>query len=142
MPGITLLNGYSQDWTTWPSARRSRSTRSPAARRSCSRSPGGCGLGALDAAKEHQAYGIGVDADQSFLGPHVITSALKRVDSAVFLTIQSIVDGTWQGGRNQTYGLADDGVGLGKTGSDVPLAATEAVDAAPEDRRRRDFSTS
>ena len=60
----------------------------------------------------------------------MITSALKRVDSAVFLTIQSIVDGTWQGGRNQTYGLADDGVGLGKTGPDVPPAATEAVDAA------------
>ena len=29
---------------------------------------GGCGLGALDAAKQESVWGIGVDADQSFLG--------------------------------------------------------------------------
>ena len=50
---------------------------------------GGCGLGALSAAKDEKVWGIGVDADQSFLGDHVLTSALKGVDSAVFLTIQS-----------------------------------------------------
>ena len=27
-------------------------------------------------------WGIGVDADQSYLGPHILTSALKRVDTA------------------------------------------------------------
>ena len=46
--------------------------------------------------------------------------------------IQSIVDGTWKGGRNETYGLADDGVGLGKTSPDVPPAATEAADTAKQ----------
>src|SRR3989440_11915703 len=37
-----------------------------------------CGLGTLDAAKEKRVWGIGVDADQSFLGPHVLTSADRK----------------------------------------------------------------
>ena len=53
---------------------------------------GGCGLGALSAAKQRKVWGIGVDADQSFLGPFVLTSALKRVDEAVFQTIQTVDD--------------------------------------------------
>ena len=130
MPGITLLNGYSQDWDDVAKCKEVALDQIARGSKIVFQVAGGCGLGALDAAKEKQAYGIGVDADQSFLGPHVLTSALKRVDAAVFLTIQSIVDDTWQGGRNQTYGLAEDGVGLGKTGPDVPPAATEAVDAA------------
>ena len=64
-------------------------------------------------------WGIGVDADQSFLGPHVLTSALKKVDEGVFRTIESVQDGTWQGGRNLTFGLAQDGVGLGTISKDV-----------------------
>ena len=58
-------------------------------------------------------WGIGVDGDQSFLGPHVLTSALKGVDSAVFLTIKSLQNGTFKGGRNSVFGLDQDGVGLG-----------------------------
>ena len=45
---------------------------------------GGCGLGALDAAKEKGVQGIGVDADQAYLGDQIMTSALKKVDVAVF----------------------------------------------------------
>ena len=80
---------------------------------------GGCGLGALDAAKEKGVWGIGVDADQSFLGPHILTSAVKRVDTAVFLAIKSVVDGKFKGG-NMTFGLKDNGVGIGKISSKVP----------------------
>ena len=60
----------------------------------CSQVAGGCGLGALDAARERKVWGIGVDADQSFLGPHILTSATKKVDRAVFLAIKSVQDGT------------------------------------------------
>ena len=42
---------------------------------------GGCGLGALDAAKEKGVWGIGVDADQSFLGPHILTSARRSAST-------------------------------------------------------------
>jgi len=72
-----------------------------------------CGLGALDAAKQKGVWGIGVDADQGYLGSHILTSALKRVDVAVVDTIKSIADDSFQGGADGVYGLAEDGVGLG-----------------------------
>ena len=75
------------------------------------------------------AWGIGVDADQSFLGPHILTSAQKGVDSAVFLTIESIQDGSWKGGGNATFGLKEDGVGLGTVSSEVPQEDVDQVEA-------------
>ena len=41
------------------------------------------------AAKEKGVQGIGVDADQAYLGPHVLTSAEKKVDVAVFNAIKA-----------------------------------------------------
>ena len=87
---------------------------------------GGCGLGALEAAKQKDVWGIGVDADQSFLGPHILTSAVKRVDSAVFLAIKSVKDGKFKGG-NVTYGLKDNGVALGKVSPRVPKSDVAKV---------------
>lgn len=75
---------------------------------------GGCGLGALDAVKTKGVWGIGVDADQAYLGSHILTSALKKVDVAVFDTIKAAQDGSFQGGSDGVYGLNEDGVGLGK----------------------------
>jgi basic membrane protein A len=45
---------------------------------------------------------------------------MKRVDEAVFRIIRSVTDGTWKGGLNVTFGLAEQGVGLGKINPDVP----------------------
>ena len=73
-------------------------------------------------------WGIGVDADQSFLGPHVLTSATKHVDQAVFLTIKDVIDGKFRGGRNAVFGLKDNGVGLGKVSPKVPKSDVAAVD--------------
>jgi basic membrane protein A len=89
---------------------------------------GGCGLGALDAAKEKGVWGIGVDADQSFLGDHILTSAVKRVDVAVFKTIQAVQNGEKIGGGVTTFGLKEDGVGLGKVSPKVPQSVLDQVD--------------
>jgi basic membrane protein A and related proteins len=89
---------------------------------------GGCGLGALDAAKEKGVWGIGVDADQSFLGAHILTSAVKRVDVAVFKTIEAVQKGEQVGGGVTTFGLAEDGVGLGKVSSEVPQDVIDQAD--------------
>ena len=94
---------------------------------------GGCGLGALNAAGERDRWGIGVDADQSFLGPHILTSAQKGVDAAVFLTIKAVQDGSWKGGGNATFGLKEDGVGLGKVSPKVPQADLDKVDAIKDE---------
>ena len=94
---------------------------------------GGCGLGALDAAKQESVWGIGVDADQSFLGDHILTSAVKRVDVAVFKTIESVQNGTFTGGGVTTFGLAEDGVALGKVSSEVPQ---DVLDTAEEYKQK------
>ena len=59
---------------------------------------GKSGLGALEAAKERGVYAMGVDACQCYLGDHIIASETKRVDVAVYETIKSAFDGTFQGG--------------------------------------------
>ncbi|MCW2923866.1 MAG: family transporter substrate-binding protein [Thermoleophilia bacterium] len=75
---------------------------------------GGCGLGALAAAKEKGVWGIGVDADQSYLGDHILTSAVKRVDESVYTMIDKEGTGDFPGGKATVFGLKEDGVGLGK----------------------------
>ena len=75
---------------------------------------GGCGLGALDAAKEKGVQGIGVDADQGYLGEHILTSAVKKVDVAVFNAIKRVQDGTFKGGTDVIHNVANNGVGIGE----------------------------
>ena len=89
---------------------------------------GGCGIGALDAANGKGVFGIGVDADQGYLYPSVITSALKRVDSAVF----DIIDLTEKGQYNNNlprFSLANNGVGYAPVSSAVPADAKAKADA-------------
>ncbi|MBA2293794.1 MAG: BMP family ABC transporter substrate-binding protein, partial [Actinobacteria bacterium] len=88
---------------------------------------GQCGLGALNAAKEQNVSGIGVDADQGYLGEHVVTSALKKVDIAVFQTIQAVQEGSFQGGENTVFDVASGAVGLGEIASDVPADLVSQV---------------
>jgi len=121
-PGAKTLNAYSQDWDDQAKCKELALNQIAAGSRVVFQVAGGCGLGALDAARERGVWGIGVDADQSFLGPHVLTSALKKVDEAVFRTIKSVQDGTWQGGRNLTFGLAEAGVDIGTVSKQVPEA--------------------
>jgi basic membrane protein A len=88
---------------------------------------GGCGLGALDAAHERNVWGIGVDADQGYLGPYVLTSALKRVDTAVFDAIKDAKSGHFKGGQDAVYGLDQDGVGIGKFSVNAPAGIAAKV---------------
>jgi basic membrane protein A len=131
VPGIKVKWGYSQDWDDQAKCKELALNQIAAGSTVVFQVAGGCGLGALSAAKDEKVWGIGVDADQSFLGPHVLTSALKGVDSAVFLTIKAAQDGTFAGGGNATFGIDQEGVGLGKTSpkaNEDDLAAVAAVE--------------
>src|SRR5438046_1823700 len=119
-PGIRVLNGYSQDWVDLAKCKEAALNQIAAGSSIEFQVAGGCGLGTLDAAKAKHVWGIGVDADQSFLGPHVLTSATKRVDQAVLLTVKAVQDGKFRGGRNAVFGLAQNGVELGKISPKVP----------------------
>ncbi len=75
---------------------------------------GGCGLGALDAAKTKGKWGIGVDADQSYLGSHILTSGVKRVDNAVYTFFQKAKAGTLKTGTDLVFNLKNGGQDVGK----------------------------
>ena len=96
---------------------------------------GQCGLGTLSAAKDKGVWGIGVDADQSYIGPHVLTSAVKRVDVAVFRTMKQAKAGTFKGFGNTIFSVRAGGVGLGKISSKVP-ASIVAGEKVLEQRMR------
>ena len=81
---------------------------------------GGCGLGALQAAKEQGKWGIGVDNDQGFLGPHILTSATKKVDLAVFTTIKQEQDNAFKGGTDGIFTVKNGGVGFGQVSAKAP----------------------
>jgi len=85
---------------------------------------GQCGLGGLNAAKQKKVWGIGVDADQSFLGPHILTSATKKVDVAVFDTIKAYKANPtgFKGGKDVTFSVKNGGVGYGKLSSRLSKA--------------------
>ena len=57
--------------------------------------------------------GIGVDADQSYLGPHILTSGVKRVDTAVFTAFQRSKAG-FPGGSDFVFNLKNGGQDVGK----------------------------
>jgi basic membrane protein A len=92
---------------------------------------GGCGLGALDAAKEEGVWGIGVDADQAYLGPHILTSAVKRVDRAVESVIVATDIGVYPqiAGANLNFNLKNRGVAVGKISPKVPKAFITRMNA-------------
>jgi basic membrane protein A and related proteins len=84
---------------------------------------GGSGAGLFKAAKDAKKWAIGVDSDQGLIyassdnpeeqamAEYILTSMLKRVDSAIFLTGKELIDtGKVDGGYHE-FGLADDGVG-------------------------------
>ena len=125
-PRVTAINSYSQDFNDQAKCKAIALNQIAAGSVAVFAVAGGCGLGALDAARERKVWGIGVDSDQSFLGAHILTSATKKVDRAVFLAIKSVADGRFHGG-NAVYGLEDSGVGLGKISPRVPKAEVAAL---------------
>jgi basic membrane protein A len=120
VPGIQTLNAYSQDFANPAKCKEIALNQIAAGSVVVFQVAGGCGLGALDAAKQKNVWGIGVDADQSALGTHILTSATKGVDQAVFLSIKDANDGAFKGGQDAVYGLDQKGVGLGKFSPKTP----------------------
>jgi basic membrane protein A len=128
-PGITTVNDYSQDFVAQAKCKEKALNQIANGAGVEFQVAGQCGLGVLDAAKEQHVFGIGVDADQGYLGSWVMTSALKRVDVAVHSAITAARAGTLKTGVNSTFGAKRNGVGYGKWSSKVPVSIRSAVAA-------------
>ena len=127
LPGVKTLNSYSNDFTAQPKCKEAALRQIAAGSVVVFQVAGGCGLGALDAAHEKNVWGIGVDADQGYLGPWVLTSALKRVDTAVFQAVKDAKAGKFKGGTDAVYGLTQNGVGIGKFSPTAPAGIAAKV---------------
>jgi basic membrane protein A len=132
-PGITTLNAYSQDFVDQAKCKEAALDQIARGAHVVFQVAGQCGLGVLSAAKEKNIWGIGVDADQAYLGSHVLTSALKKVDVAVFDTIKAVQDGSFKGGEDTTFDVASGGVGLGEIAADVPAELVSQVNQVQDD---------
>jgi basic membrane protein A and related proteins len=83
---------------------------------------GECGVGALRTAQKHGVWGIGVDIDQSYLGPFILTSVVKHLDVAVYEFATQLREGRFRTGGDVRFNLRNHGVGLGRFSARVPTA--------------------
>jgi basic membrane protein A and related proteins len=128
-PGIKTLNGYSNDFVKQNKCKEAALNQIAQGSVVEFQVAGQCGLGVLDASHEKGIFGVGVDADQGYLGPWVMTSALKRVDVAVYNAIQAANHGKLAGGTNKQFDAKIGGIGYGKWSSKVPASIKNAVAA-------------
>lgn len=96
---------------------------------------GGSGQGVFDSAVANDGRAIGVDSDQYLTAsadqaPRIITSMLKRVDTATYDFIASVFDGEPLTSY-YAFTLEEDGVGYSTSGD---LLAPETIDAVEEFR--------
>lgn len=96
---------------------------------------GASGAGLFEAATDEQIFAIGVDSDQARIVPDapILTSALKRVDNAVFQTTEQAQNGEFPGGQVVEFGLAEDGLALapfGRFDDQVPQPVKDRIDEA------------
>ena len=102
---------------------------------------GQTGIGTFNACQtSKKALFIGVDTDQFLTltnaGDTILTSAVKKIDNAVFTVVKQSIDGKFPGGQNMTFGLAEDGVGLSPFhdfDTKVPQTIKDAVAKAMAD---------
>ena len=119
-PRVTTLNSFTDDFHDPMKGRSVALSQIAKGSRVVFQVASACGLGALEAARESGIWGIGVDVDQSHLGRHILTSAVKRLDVAVFDTIEALARGTLETGRTSSFSLHNGGVGLGMISARVP----------------------
>jgi basic membrane protein A len=127
--GTVVLIGYSQDFVAQDKCKEVALNQIARGSRVIFQVAGGCGLGALDAARERGRWGIGVDRDQKSLGRHILTSAVKRVDQSVFLTALAVKNNAFRGGVDATFNLRNAGVAVGRIDSRVPRAFIRQMNA-------------
>lgn len=81
---------------------------------------GATGLGIFEAAKDKTRYAIGVDSDQGALiqetdkakGDLIITSAIKKIDTAILGAVKNAHEGNLEFGKRQVMSFDQDGVGI------------------------------
>ena len=95
---------------------------------------GNTGTGVFRAAQDRGRFAIGVDRDQSVTKSSfqdvILASMVKRVDTSIFNSVESVVNDDFQGGSIVSLGLEGDGVDITygqQLGSEIPQGAKDQV---------------
>ena len=127
-PRIAVLTTYTNNFTNPSKCRTAALDQIAKGAGALFNVAGGCGIGALDVAKEKGAWAVGVDVDQSPLGRHILASAVNRLDVAIFAAIQRLVRGTFTTGGDTVFDLRNGGVGLVGVSPQVPPSVQRLLD--------------
>ena len=132
-PAVTVISAYTGDWNDLNKGKSQAMQEFGNGADIIFQAAGKAGLGVIEAARERGPgfYAIGVDQDQDYIAPgRVLTSMIKRTDTAVYDMVQEGVSGKFRPGPH-IYGLKEDGVGLSDmkyTRQDVPPAVLHHLD--------------
>jgi basic membrane protein A and related proteins len=128
-PAVKVEHSYSQDFVDQAKCKEAALNHIANGATVVFQVAGQCGLGVLSAAKEKGVFGIGVDADQGYLGNHVLTSATKKVDVAVFKTIEAAKaqGAAFKTNFNAIFTVKNGGVGYGKISSRAQASWKKAL---------------
>jgi basic membrane protein A len=122
-PSITVLTNYSDDFLDTNKCEAIATTQIAHGAGVVFNVAGACGLGTLAAAKQAGVWGIGVDTDQSFLGPFVLTSVIKRYDVAFLGLLRQVRSGRLRTrGGTTMLGIGSGGAILGPISPKVPAS--------------------
>jgi basic membrane protein A len=128
-PTITVNVGYSNDFANSAKCRRVALSQIAGGAGVVFNVAGVCGLGALQAAKDEGVWGVGVDVDQSYLGSHILASAVTKLDSGTYTIVQRFVQGQLLTSSPTIFGLRNGGVELASISPKVPPSVLRRVES-------------
>jgi basic membrane protein A len=144
IPNAKILDYYAGSWSDPGSAKTKAKSWYDSGVYAIFSAAGSTGNGTIAQAKEYRAQGknvwaIGVDSDQYEDGLYtatdsaVLTSMIKRVDSATFYGLSQVKAGTFQGG-DRTLGMKEDAVGYTTTNAKaMPQSLISQIEAKKQD---------
>jgi DNA-binding SARP family transcriptional activator/basic membrane lipoprotein Med (substrate-binding protein (PBP1-ABC) superfamily) len=133
-PGITVLIARSSSTTDQAVCERIANRQIDRGSTVVFAAAGTCGFGALSAAGLRGVWGVGSDADRSYLGSHILTSTVKRIDRAIEMAVRWFLQGSLPEG-DVVLGLDDQAVGIGGISRDVPPQIRKKVAAVAASMR-------
>ena len=143
MPEAEIVDYYANSWSAPEKAKAQAKNWYDSGVCTIFSAAGGTGNGAIAQAKEYRAQGkniwaIGVDSDQWEAGKYaegksvVLTSMVKKVETASLMALKSIEAGDFQSGIH-TLSLADGGVDYALTNAELKPEVVRQVDAMKVD---------
>jgi basic membrane protein A len=118
---IQIFDDYVGSFTDVTTAKEIASTMNSRGADMIFHAAGMSGNGLFQAARDNNTYAFGVNVNQNSVDPdHIVASMIKKVDTAAYEAIKSVVNGTFTPGV-RVLSMADGGVDIVTEGSNVKL---------------------